>query len=83
MLAWRGSLEILIDDEAVLPNRLPSNFVFARYKTEATHPTPIPAAARKESKGMNCKVNTLPQDASMSSFDIIRWVGRSLIRATG
>ena len=63
-------LEILIDDEAVLPNRLPGNFVFARYKRKQGTQTPIPAAARKESKGLNCKVNTLLQDGSMSSFDI-------------
>ena len=70
----RVPLEILIDDDAFLPNRLPGDFVFARYNRKQRTQTPILAAARKESKGINCKVNTLPQDASMSSFDIMRWV---------
>lgn len=70
----RVPLEVLIDDEAILPNRLPGNFVFARYKRKKPTQIPIPAAARKKSEGMSSKVNTLPQDASMSSFDIMRWV---------
>lgn len=32
-------LEILIDDEAILPDQLPGNFDFDRYKTK-TSPTP-------------------------------------------
>jgi hypothetical protein len=44
----RVPLEILIDDEAVLPNRLPGNFVFARYNQKQRTQPPIPAAARKE-----------------------------------
>ncbi len=60
----RVPLEVLIDDEAILPDRLPGNFVFARYKrTQRTH-TPIPTVARKDCEGMNSKVNTLPQDPS-------------------
>ena len=38
--AARVPLEILIDDEAVLPNRLPSNFNFARYNREQCAHTP-------------------------------------------
>lgn len=72
--AARVPLEVLIDDEAVLPNRLPSTFVFARYKRKQRAQTPILGAAHKKSNAMSFKVNKLPQDSSMSSFDIMRWV---------
>ncbi len=58
--AARVPLEILIDDEVVLPNRLPSTFNLARYKRNQCAHTPILAAARKESKRMSCKVNSRP-----------------------
>ena len=70
----RVPLEILIDDDAVLPNRLPGDFVFARYNRKQRTQTPIPARCSPGIERDKCKVNTLPQDASMSSFDIMRWV---------
>jgi hypothetical protein len=72
--AARVPLEVLIDDDAILPNRLPSNFNLARYKLKQCAQTPLMAATRKESKGMSCKINKTSAGSSISPFNIMRWV---------
>jgi len=54
--AARVLLEILVDDEAVLPNSLPSNFNLDRYKQKQCTPASLVAAAqtkRKRIKGIS------------------------------
>lgn len=67
-------LEILIDDEAVLPNSLPSNFNLARYKRQQCAAARLLATARREWKPKRSTANNLPHDTIMSSFQIMRWV---------
>ena len=67
-------LEILIDDEAVLPNNLPSNFNLARYKRKHCAPAPLrPPLAENANRNVPTQKD-FRTDTSMSSFEIMRWV---------
>jgi len=51
----RVPLEILIDDDAFLPNRLPGDFVFARYKRKQRAQSPIPGRCAQGIEGINAR----------------------------
>jgi transcriptional regulator with XRE-family HTH domain len=83
--AARVPLDILIDDEVVLPNRLPSNFQFGSLQTKSMRPTlPSWPLLTRNRKRMSWKVNKFPQPRQhVLVLHHALGCRRSLIRGTG